>query len=111
VLGVLPSVVAAFTKAEIVAGTKPDAVSTVYFARELTEFLVGTERLEACIRGEDLLSNMLMTEDIMVLIGEAGLLPQGQGPAGFAQRRRGTRPNCAPLATAAAVALRTQGAV
>jgi hypothetical protein len=64
VLGVLPPVVAAFTKAEMAAN-----VHKVKLARELTKSLVGIERLEACMKGEDPLSNMLMTEDMMVLIG------------------------------------------
>ena len=64
VLGVLPPVVAAFTKAEMAAN-----VHKVTLARELTKFLVGIERLEACIRGEDPLSNMLTETDMMVLVG------------------------------------------
>ena len=64
VLGVLPPVVAAFTKAEMAAN-----VNKVKIAREFTQSLVGTERLEACMHGEDPLSDMLTEEDMMVLVG------------------------------------------
>jgi len=67
VLGVLPIIVAAFTKAEIKAGTQPDAwghtsnkVSTAY---HVVLALVGTDRLEACMEGEEPLSDMLTEED------------------------------------------------
>jgi len=69
VLGVLPPVVAAFTKAEIKAGTKPASFAKVYFAREFTKSLVGKGRLLACIAGEDPLSDMLTEADMMVLVG------------------------------------------
>ena len=72
VLQALVPVVAAFTKAEIEAGMKPDAqvfgnkVKTSYIA---TYALVGKGRLEACMQGEDPLSDMLTDHDMMVLVG------------------------------------------
>jgi len=76
VLGVLPPVVAAFTKAEIEAGMHPDANAEVqnnkvkgsYLVVDV-QFLVGKDRLEACMNREDPLSDMLTEEDMMVLIG------------------------------------------
>jgi hypothetical protein len=69
VLQVLVPVVAAFAKAEIEAGKKPDVVSTVGFAHDIMIHLVGTERLNACFKGEDPLSDMLTEEDMVVLVG------------------------------------------
>jgi len=68
VLQVLVPVVAAFTKAEIEAGMQPGLPGTVGLAGELTKFLVGIERLEACRKGEDPLSDMLTEQDMMVRI-------------------------------------------
>ena len=72
VLGVLPPVVAAFTEAEIKAGMHPDAEvqnNKVRGSYRVVQFLVGVDRLEACMKGEDPLSDMLTEEDMMVLIG------------------------------------------
>jgi len=72
VLGVLPPIVAAFTKAEIKAGMHPDARvhdNKVKGSHRVTEALVGKNRLEACMKGEDPLSDMLTEDDMMVLIG------------------------------------------
>jgi hypothetical protein len=76
VLGVLPPVVAAFTEAEIEAGMHPDANAKVQnnkvkgsYLVDLVLFLVGKDRLAACMKGEDPLSDMLTEEDMMVLIG------------------------------------------
>jgi len=72
VLGVLPPVVAAFTEAELEAGMHPDAEvqnNKVKASYRGVQFLVGVDRLEACMKGEDPLSDMLTTEDTMVLIG------------------------------------------
>jgi len=72
VLGVLPPVVAAFTKAEIEAGMKPDAEvfdDKVKASCRVLDFLIGNDRLQACMSGDDPLSDMLTEEDMMVLIG------------------------------------------
>jgi hypothetical protein len=72
VLGVLPPVVAAFTEAEIEAGMHPDA--KVWNHKVKSSYLVGIaligmDRLKACMKGEDPLSDMLTEEDMMVLVG------------------------------------------
>jgi len=64
VLGVLPPVVAAFTKAEMAAN-----VHKVKASCRVLECLVGEARLMACMSGEDPLSDMLTEADMMVLIG------------------------------------------
>jgi len=72
VLGVLPPVVAAFTKAEIKAGMHPDAGvpnNKVKASYLVAKALVGTDRLAACIEGEDPLSDILTEGDVMVIIG------------------------------------------
>jgi len=70
VLQVLVPVVAAFTKAEIKAGTKPDVSNNkVKASCRVLDRLVGEARLEACMQGEDPLSDMLTEEDMMVLVG------------------------------------------
>ena len=69
VLQALVPVVAAFAKAEIEAGMKPGVFSTVGLAHDIMIHLVGTERLNACCKGEDPLSDMLTEEDMMVLVG------------------------------------------
>jgi len=71
VLGVLPPVVAAFTKAEIEAGMHSDAKvnNKVKGSIQIVQALVGTDRLEACMKGEDPLGDMLTEDDMMVLIG------------------------------------------
>jgi len=72
VLGVLPPVVAAFTKAEIEAGMHPDAEvhsDKVMNSYEVVQALVGKDRLDACMKGEDPLSDMLTEDDMMVVIG------------------------------------------
>ena len=72
VLQVLVPVVAAFTKAEIEAGMKPDAQvfeNKVKTSGIVTYALVGKDRLEACMDGEDPLSDMLTEHDMMVLVG------------------------------------------
>jgi len=76
VLGVLPPVVAAFefTKAEIEAGMHPDARvqnNKVKGSYRVVQALVGTVRLDACMEGEDPLSDMLTEGDMMVVIGSA----------------------------------------
>jgi len=63
VLGVLPPVVAAFTEAEIEAGMHPDAEDKANTAWDLGNHLVGTDRFNACMNGEDPLSNMLIEAD------------------------------------------------
>ena len=72
VLQVLVPVVAAFTKPEIEAGMKPDAQvfdNKVKTSGIVTYDLVGKDRLEACMDGEDPLSDMLTDHDMMVLVG------------------------------------------
>jgi len=72
VLGVLPPVVAAFTEAEIEAGMHPDARvqnNKVKGSYLVVQALVGTGRLDACMKGEDPLSDMLTEQDMTVLIG------------------------------------------
>ena len=72
VLGVLPPVVAAFTEAEIEAGMHPDAEvhdNKVKSSIKVLEALVGKDRLAACMKGEDPLSDMLTEEDMMVVVG------------------------------------------
>jgi len=72
VLGVLPPVVAAFTDAEIEAGMHPDAEvqnNKVRGSYRVVQFLVGVDRLDACMKGEDPLSDMLTEQDMMVVIG------------------------------------------
>ena len=74
VLQVLVPVVAAFTKAEIEPGMKPDAQvfgNKVKTSFQVVDFLVGNDRLQACMKGEDPLSDMLIEEDTMVLVGTA----------------------------------------
>jgi hypothetical protein len=74
VLGVLPPVVAAFTKAEIEAGMHPDARAhnnKVKGSYRVVQALVGKARLAACMNGEDPLGDMLTEGDMMVVIGSA----------------------------------------
>jgi len=79
--------------AEIEAGMHP-GFHKVHFARELTTFLVDTDRLEACRGGMDHRSDML-TEDMMVLIA---MTSARREPGFFASTaaacapRRGWRP-------------------
>ena len=72
VLQVLVPVVAAYTNAEIEAGMHPEAglsFNKVLRAVEVAISIVGNGRLNACMKGEDPLCDMLTEEDMMVLVG------------------------------------------